>query len=62
MDRVELFTPRHVQSNKYTIIDGKLVITHTKTLEDCMGKINLAIHRYLTSANIENFRAELKEI
>jgi hypothetical protein len=48
MERVKPFTERDVRCNKYTIINGKLVITYTKTLNDCMKEINEALYNYLT--------------
>jgi len=47
VERVKPFTSRHVLSNKYTIVDGKLIITYTRTIDDCMKEINEAIYNYL---------------
>lgn len=49
MERVERFTERDVLSNKYTILNNKLIITHTKSLDEYMQEISTAIYKYLST-------------
>lgn len=57
MERVKPFTERDVRSNKYTIVNNRLIITYTKTFDDYVNEINSVIYRYLTTkdAKISDF-------
>jgi hypothetical protein len=47
MERVKPFTPRDVRCNKYTVIDGKLVITYTKTIDDYVEEVKKRMYDYI---------------
>jgi hypothetical protein len=48
MERVKRFTRRDVFANTYTIINNKLVITHTKSFNEYWGDSMERMYKFIT--------------
>lgn len=53
MERVKRFTRRDVFSNTYTIIDGVLVITHTKSFMEYWDGSMKRMYDYISGKDVK---------
>lgn len=51
MERVKPFTARDVRCNTYTIVNGKLVITYTKTIDDYIEEVKKGMYDYIVGGS-----------